>query len=153
MSLLAPARLYVREMASPSRSNHGRNETLSFGTGVTFLLLAQSHIEAISEQGSAPRTSENFIKKRGMSLCAPVSGGSFCALPFPSDSRHGMNPCGDGSTPLRTPISAPYENPAFVPIWARSMAVQIPSPPKIGMVSLGCPKALVDSERILTKLR
>ena len=33
------------------------------------------------------------------------------------------------------------------------MAVQIPSPPKIGMVSLGCPKALVDSERILTKLR
>ncbi|HSH43291.1 MAG TPA: 30S ribosomal protein S12 methylthiotransferase RimO [Arenicellales bacterium] len=26
-------------------------------------------------------------------------------------------------------------------------------PPKIGMVSLGCPKALVDSERILTQLR
>ena len=25
--------------------------------------------------------------------------------------------------------------------------------PNIGMVSLGCPKALVDSERILTKLR
>ncbi|MCM8557162.1 30S ribosomal protein S12 methylthiotransferase RimO [Sphingomicrobium sediminis] len=33
------------------------------------------------------------------------------------------------------------------------MATQIPSPPKVGMVSLGCPKALVDSERILTKLR
>jgi ribosomal protein S12 methylthiotransferase len=33
------------------------------------------------------------------------------------------------------------------------MALQIPSPPKVGMVSLGCPKALVDSERILTKLR
>ena len=29
----------------------------------------------------------------------------------------------------------------------------IPSQPKVGMVSLGCPKALVDSERILTKLR
>jgi ribosomal protein S12 methylthiotransferase len=29
----------------------------------------------------------------------------------------------------------------------------LPTPPKIGMVSLGCPKALVDSERILTKLR
>jgi len=30
----------------------------------------------------------------------------------------------------------------------------MPSPvPKIGMVSLGCPKALVDSERILTRLR
>jgi ribosomal protein S12 methylthiotransferase len=27
------------------------------------------------------------------------------------------------------------------------------SPPKVGFVSLGCPKALVDSERILTKLR
>jgi len=33
------------------------------------------------------------------------------------------------------------------------MAIQLPSPPKIGMVSLGCPKNLVDSERILTKLR
>jgi len=29
----------------------------------------------------------------------------------------------------------------------------IPTAPKVGMVSLGCPKALVDSERILTKLR
>jgi ribosomal protein S12 methylthiotransferase len=29
----------------------------------------------------------------------------------------------------------------------------LPSPPKVGMVSLGCPKNLVDSERILTKLR
>jgi ribosomal protein S12 methylthiotransferase len=33
------------------------------------------------------------------------------------------------------------------------MATLLPSPPKVGMVSLGCPKALVDSERILTKLR
>ena len=33
------------------------------------------------------------------------------------------------------------------------MATIFPSPPKVGMVSLGCPKALVDSERILTKLR
>ena len=33
------------------------------------------------------------------------------------------------------------------------MATKIPTQPKIGMVSLGCPKALVDSERILTKLR
>jgi ribosomal protein S12 methylthiotransferase len=33
------------------------------------------------------------------------------------------------------------------------MTTRIPSPPKVGMVSLGCPKALVDSERILTKLR
>src|SRR5688572_9447681 len=38
-------------------------------------------------------------------------------------------------------------------MWAPPMAVILPSPPKVGMVSLGCPKALVDSERILTKLR
>lgn len=35
----------------------------------------------------------------------------------------------------------------------RSMALVLPSAPKVGMVSLGCPKALVDSERILTRLR
>jgi ribosomal protein S12 methylthiotransferase len=33
------------------------------------------------------------------------------------------------------------------------MATKLPTPPRVGMVSLGCPKALVDSERILTKLR
>lgn len=33
------------------------------------------------------------------------------------------------------------------------MATLLPSPPRVGMVSLGCPKNLVDSERILTKLR
>ncbi len=33
------------------------------------------------------------------------------------------------------------------------MATQLPPQPRIGMVSLGCPKALVDSERILTRLR
>ncbi len=33
------------------------------------------------------------------------------------------------------------------------MELVLPSPPKVGMVSLGCPKNLVDSERILTKLR
>lgn len=33
------------------------------------------------------------------------------------------------------------------------MAISLPTPPKVGMVSLGCPKALVDSERILTRLR
>jgi ribosomal protein S12 methylthiotransferase len=29
----------------------------------------------------------------------------------------------------------------------------LPRPPRVGLVSLGCPKALVDSERIMTKLR
>ncbi|MFY8195070.1 MAG: 30S ribosomal protein S12 methylthiotransferase RimO, partial [Novosphingobium sp.] len=31
--------------------------------------------------------------------------------------------------------------------------IELPEAPKVGMVSLGCPKALVDSERILTRLR
>jgi ribosomal protein S12 methylthiotransferase len=34
-----------------------------------------------------------------------------------------------------------------------SATTPFPSVPKVGMVSLGCPKALVDSERILTRLR
>ncbi len=38
------------------------------------------------------------------------------------------------------------ENAALKPLYGKTA-------PKIGMVSLGCPKALVDSERILTKLR
>ena len=33
------------------------------------------------------------------------------------------------------------------------MATVIPQQKRVGMVSLGCPKALVDSERILTRLR
>ena len=36
---------------------------------------------------------------------------------------------------------------------ASDTLTKLPMPPKVGMVSLGCPKALVDSERILTKLR
>ena len=33
------------------------------------------------------------------------------------------------------------------------MVLTLPRPPKVGIVSLGCPKALVDSERILPRLR
>src|SRR5687767_7807484 len=33
------------------------------------------------------------------------------------------------------------------------MATVIKEAPRVGMISLGCPKALVDSERILTRLR
>ena len=36
---------------------------------------------------------------------------------------------------------------------AANMTTKFAEAPKVGMVSLGCPKALVDSERILTKLR
>jgi ribosomal protein S12 methylthiotransferase len=32
-------------------------------------------------------------------------------------------------------------------------AITLPKPPRVGLVSLGCPKNLVDSERIMTKLR
>jgi len=36
---------------------------------------------------------------------------------------------------------------------SQNSPLEIPEPRKVGMVSLGCPKALVDSERILTRLR
>ena len=36
---------------------------------------------------------------------------------------------------------------------ASTPPIILPDAPKVGMVSLGCPKALVDSERILTRLR
>jgi ribosomal protein S12 methylthiotransferase len=41
--------------------------------------------------------------------------------------------------------------PAKAPAGARVRKVK--APPKVGFVSLGCPKALVDSERIITRLR
>jgi ribosomal protein S12 methylthiotransferase len=45
--------------------------------------------------------------------------------------------------------------PDLRPDLARAVLTEAarPGQPKIGMVSLGCPKALVDSERILTRLR
>ncbi len=45
--------------------------------------------------------------------------------------------------------------PSLRPDLARARAPELarPGQPTIGMVSLGCPKALVDSERILTRLR
>ncbi len=46
-----------------------------------------------------------------------------------------------------TTILKSAAKPAAAPKRARSAA------PKVGIVSLGCPKALVDSERIITKLR
>lgn len=53
-------------------------------------------------------------------------------------------PCMSQNPPELRPDLAPR---AVLPGDAR------PGQPKIGMVSLGCPKALVDSERILTRLR
>jgi ribosomal protein S12 methylthiotransferase len=49
----------------------------------------------------------------------------------------------------------PANPPDLRPDLARAAVPDVPRPgqPRIGMVSLGCPKALVDSERILTRLR
>src|SRR5262245_57735765 len=44
----------------------------------------------------------------------------------------------------------PLTKPRAAPAASRGAAQK---PPKVGFVSLGCPKALVDSERIITKLR
>jgi ribosomal protein S12 methylthiotransferase len=50
-------------------------------------------------------------------------------------------------------VNPPSLRPDLAP--AARLGVDLPRPgqPRIGMVSLGCPKALVDSERILTRLR
>jgi ribosomal protein S12 methylthiotransferase len=50
------------------------------------------------------------------------------------------------------PANPPNLRPDLAPR-ARIEGVVRPGQPTIGMVSLGCPKALVDSERILTRLR
>ncbi len=50
------------------------------------------------------------------------------------------------------PINPPDLRPDIAPA-ARLDSAARPGQPRIGMVSLGCPKALVDSERILTRLR
>lgn len=49
-------------------------------------------------------------------------------------------------------LNPPNLRPDLAPRISKGEAPR-PGQPKIGMVSLGCPKALVDSERILTRLR
>lgn len=60
------------------------------------------------------------------------------------------------SLPIRRPMPKPASSKARVrkrqPESARREAA-VSAAPRIGFVSLGCPKALVDSERIITKLR
>ncbi len=55
-------------------------------------------------------------------------------------------------TPKPAPRSARKAAPAALPPKARRDA-KPKRAPRVGIVSLGCPKALVDSERIITKLR
>src|SRR5690242_14395930 len=51
----------------------------------------------------------------------------------------------------RPPISGGDGPPSCFQVLMKQSASK--AAPKVGIVSLGCPKALVDSERILTKLR
>ncbi len=55
-------------------------------------------------------------------------------------------------TPARRPAAARAKSPA-APKIRRAAAKSKATAPKVGFVSLGCPKALVDSERIITRLR
>ncbi len=54
--------------------------------------------------------------------------------------------------PKPTVVTRPRKPRAETPAPARTRRVRV-KPPKVGFVSLGCPKALVDSERIITRLR
>ena len=51
------------------------------------------------------------------------------------------------------PLNPPDLRPDLAPKATRQPDAPRPGQPTVGMVSLGCPKALVDSERILTRLR
>ena len=48
---------------------------------------------------------------------------------------------------------SPRRRPVDLPASRRTLGRRPPQPASVGFVSLGCPKALVDSERILTRLR
>ena len=52
----------------------------------------------------------------------------------------------------KTPLSDRNSSPAKAAPKVRRTAAKTTAP-RVGLVSLGCPKALVDSERIITKLR
>src|SRR5213076_1975119 len=52
----------------------------------------------------------------------------------------------------RATCSPAFPSPVS-PLAAKTKTRTAPTSPKVGFVSLGCPKALVDSERILTQLR
>ena len=54
---------------------------------------------------------------------------------------------------MAKPRTSKMRNPADAGSAARPSIVAAGTAPKVGFVSLGCPKALVDSERIITRLR
>src|SRR3954454_4570489 len=53
---------------------------------------------------------------------------------------------------VQLPASISPETSYIGPVLPMNVTT-LPKPPRVGLVSLGCPKALVDSERIMTKLR
>ena len=78
----------------------------------------------------------------------------------PTKSTHCPTLSAREPDPLHAPLPFGYtppmtQNPHVRPDLARSLIpdTRRQGQPTIGMVSLGCPKALVDSERILTRLR
>jgi ribosomal protein S12 methylthiotransferase len=75
-----------------------------------------------------------------------------------------MPPAMTDKTPPKPPVKSPTQSTTLKSQAAKRAAAAAPPPPKVrragkpkipkvGFVSLGCPKALVDSERIITKLR
>jgi ribosomal protein S12 methylthiotransferase len=77
--------------------------------------------------------------------CVKTCSTSFAAgLPLPPHAIRGYTAAMTQNPPNLRPDLAPK---------ARITAPRRDGQPMIGMVSLGCPKALVDSERILTRLR
>jgi ribosomal protein S12 methylthiotransferase len=54
---------------------------------------------------------------------------------------------------MSTAVKPPRKARQSAMVQARSTRAVAERPPRIGLVSLGCPKALVDSERIVTRLR
>src|SRR6478752_2494459 len=55
--------------------------------------------------------------------------------------------------PTPSLASRPFAARRALVYGSRHMTIAARHIPKVGLVSLGCPKALVDSERILTQLR
>ncbi len=124
---------------------------------------APSAVEASSSAAAEPvRKSDVMGCPSSMKLQAPYRPGAtvrrhrhcICvthpcaqrrrAKPCRAAPRDALCDCAMSNPPNLRPDLAPR---ATLPSDAR------PGQPRVGMVSLGCPKALVDSERILTRLR
>ena len=91
-----------------------------------------------------PRAERRSCSCTCRSSCSSQARNLFSGFPFP-----GFPGTAAGRRTSRPGACSRSEGVAGKPDVARSTARR----PKVGFVSLGCPKALVDSERILTQLR